>query len=144
MHANVINAPRLIHLEIFLKEFHLHTCAEIEKPVLVFPHFKVVEQPNKRPKKGCFPKKRESEDKSAVAVVKSVSQLGCASQDSDAPDSHSRTKEFRGDPMQSLAQFKEFDSLSLRHVARVSGTRKIRHFEKPQVKPRHQRSPHAA
>ena len=29
-----INFLRLIHLEIFLKEFHLKTCAEIEKQYL--------------------------------------------------------------------------------------------------------------
>ena len=46
--------------------------------------YKVVEQSNKKPNKSCFPKTRESDDKNAVAVVKSVSQLGCPSQDSDA------------------------------------------------------------
>ena len=50
----------------------------------LFPRCKVDEQPNKKPKKSCFPKGRESDDKNAVAVVKSVSQLGCVSQDSDA------------------------------------------------------------
>ena len=34
--------------------------------------------------KSYFPKRRESDDKNAVAIVKSVSQLGCVSQDSDA------------------------------------------------------------
>ena len=37
------------------------------------------EQPNKRPKKGG--------DKSAVAIVKSVRQLGCVSQDAEPPES---------------------------------------------------------
>ena len=50
----------------------------------MFPHCKVDEQPNKRSKKGFFTKKRESEDKNAVTIVNSVSQLGCVSQDSDA------------------------------------------------------------
>ena len=44
-----------------------------------FPHWKVEEQPNKRPKK--------DEDKSAVAIVKSVRQLSCVSQDTEPPDS---------------------------------------------------------
>ena len=44
-----------------------------------FPHWKVEEQPNKRPKKGG--------DKSAVAIVKSVRQLGCVSQDAEPPES---------------------------------------------------------
>ena len=43
----------------------------------LFPHYKVDEQPNKKPKKGYFPKRRESENKGDVAIVKSVSQLGC-------------------------------------------------------------------
>ena len=64
----------------------------------LFPHFKVDEQPHKRPKKGYFPKRRESEDKGAVAIAKSVSQLGCVSQDSDALASQG-TKEFRRNPM---------------------------------------------
>ena len=42
-------------------------------------HWKVEEQPNKRPKKGG--------DKSEVASVKSVRQLGCVSQDAEPPES---------------------------------------------------------
>ena len=64
----------------------------------MFPRYKIDEQQNKRLKKGHFPKRRESEDKDVVAIVKSVSQLGCVSQDSDAIISQG-TKEFRGDPM---------------------------------------------
>ena len=44
-----------------------------------FPHWKVEEQPNKRPKKGG--------DKSAVAIVKDVRQFGCVSQDVEPPES---------------------------------------------------------
>ena len=44
-----------------------------------FPHWKVEEQPNKKPKKG--------DDKSAVAIVKSARQLSCVSQDAGPPDS---------------------------------------------------------
>ena len=44
-----------------------------------FPHGTVEEQPNKRPKK--------DEGKSAVAIVKSVRQLSCVSQDTEPPDS---------------------------------------------------------
>ena len=61
--------------------------------------FKVDEQPNKKPKKSYFsPKKKECDDKSAVAFVKSVSHLGCVSQDSDALVSQGRKS--RGNPMQ--------------------------------------------
>ena len=45
----------------------------------VFPHWNVEEQPNKRLKK--------DDDKSAVAIVKSVQQLGCVSQDVEPSDS---------------------------------------------------------
>ena len=41
----------------------------------LFPHYKVDRKPNKRPKKGDFPKRRESEDKNAVAIVKNVPQV---------------------------------------------------------------------
>ena len=44
-----------------------------------FPHWKFEEQPEKKPKKG--------DDKSAVAIVKSVRQLNCVSQDTEPPDS---------------------------------------------------------
>ena len=44
-----------------------------------FLNWKVEEQPNKKPKK--------DEGKSAVAVVKSVRQLSCVSQDTEPPDS---------------------------------------------------------
>ena len=62
----------------------------------LFPHYTVDEQSNKKPKKSYFPKGRESDDKNAVAVAKSVSQLGFASQDSN-------TLVWK--------QFKEYDSL---------------------------------
>ena len=38
----------------------------------------------KKPKKSKFPRRRDSDNKNAVAFAKSVSQLGCVSQDSDA------------------------------------------------------------
>ena len=47
-----------------------------------------------------FTKRRESDDKNAVAV-KSVSQLGCVSQDSEALVSQGG-KQSRGNPMQEV------------------------------------------
>ena len=68
----------------------------------LFPHYKVDEQPNKKPKKKLlFPKRRESDDKNAVAIVKIVPQLGCVSQDSDALVSQ-RGKQSRRNPMQKV------------------------------------------
>ena len=66
----------------------------------LFPHYKVDEQPNKKPKKSIFLKRRESDDKNAVAV-KIVPQLGCISQDSDALVSQ-RGKQSRRNPMQKI------------------------------------------
>ena len=44
----------------------------------LFPHHKIDEPPNKKPKKRYYShKRRASDDKNAVAIVKSVSQLGC-------------------------------------------------------------------
>ena len=85
----------------------------------LFPHYKVDEQPNKKPKKSNVPKRRESDDKNAVAIVKSASQLGCVSQDSDALVSQVR-KSWENQS-KSWYQFKGYDSLSLRYVLRVSG-----------------------
>ena len=95
----------------------------------LFPHYEVDEQPIKKTKKSYIPKRRESDDKNAVAIVKSVSQLGCVSQDSYALVSQGRKS--RGSPMQKvLNQFKGYDSLSLRYVKRVSGKRKDHRWEK--------------
>ena len=106
-------------------------------------HYKVDEQPDKRPKKGYCPERRASEDKGAVAIVKSVSQLGCVSKDSGALASQG-TKEFRGNPMQKVLnaiQRVRVTQSTLRHAS-------IRENKGPsvgkiQIKPRHQRSPYA-
>ena len=68
----------------------------------LFPHDKVDVQPNKKPKKRATSQKEESDDKNAVAIVKSVSQLGCVSQDSDALVSQGRTP--RKNPMQNVLE----------------------------------------
>ena len=47
------------------------------RDMCLFPHHKVDEQPNKEPTKGYYShKRRESDDKNAVPVVKIVQQLG--------------------------------------------------------------------
>ena len=55
-----------------------------EGDTCLFPYHKFDEEQNERLKRGHFPKRRESEDKGVVAIVKSVSQLGCVSEDSNA------------------------------------------------------------
>ena len=67
----------------------------------LFPHHKVDEQQNKKPKKcdHSHPKK-ESDDKHAVATV-IVSRTGCLSQDSELSDSQ-RGKQARSNPMQKV------------------------------------------
>ena len=69
-----------------------HTC--------LFPHHKVDEQPNKKPKQGYYSqKRRQSDEKNAAAIVKIVP--GCVSQDSDALVSQ-RGKQSRRSPMQKV------------------------------------------
>ena len=93
----------------------------------LFPHHEFDEQPNKKPKKSDHSqKRRESDDKNAVAIVKIVSQMGCASQDSELLDSQ-RGKQARE---KSWDRFEEYDSLSLRYVKQVSGKRKDHRLEK--------------
>ena len=95
----------------------------------LFPHYKVDEQPYEKPKKSYFPIRRESDDKSAVAIVKTVPQFGCVSQDSDAlvlkvgSLGETRCKK-------SWDRFEEYDSQSLRYVNQVSGKIKDHRFEK--------------
>ena len=108
----------------------------------LFPHHKVDEQPNKKPKKSYHsPKGRASDDKNAVAVVKTVAQLGCVSQDSELLDSQ-RGKQAQGDPMQKV----------LRPIRRIRFTQStlcqasLREKKGPSlgkinVKAAHQRSP---
>ena len=56
----------------------------------------------KSTQKSYSPKRRESDDKNAVAIVKRVSQLGCVSQDSD--ELVSQSKKSRGSPMQKFLE----------------------------------------
>ena len=108
----------------------------------LFPHYKVDEQPNKRPNKSNIPQRRGSDDKNAVPVVKTVSRLGCVSQDSDALVSEGRKS--WGSPMQKVLEQVprlRFTKLTLRHAS-------IREKEGPSlgktnVKVFHQRSLHA-
>ena len=97
----------------------------------LFPHCKVEEQPNKKQKKG--------DDKSAVAIVKDVRQLGCVLKDSEPPESVTISRK---------------DTNVLGPIRRVRFTRaalrqaNIRENKGPslnniQVKLPHERSPHA-
>ena len=88
----------------------------------MFPHHKVDDQPNKKPKKGyCSHKRRESDNKYAVAIVKIVPQLGCFSQDSEALFSQGG-KQPRGNPMEKVyGPIRRIRSLNLRYVKQVSG-----------------------
>ena len=67
-----------------------------------FPHHQVDEEPNKKPTKSYHShKRRESEDKSAVAIVKTVPTLVCVSQDAESLESQ-RGAQSRGNPMQKV------------------------------------------
>ena len=65
-----------------------------------FRNTRLMNNPKKAKKN--FTKRRESDDKNAVADVKSVSQLGCVSHDSDALVPQGR--KFRGNPMQKAVE----------------------------------------
>ena len=96
-----------------------------------FPQWKVEEQPNKRLKKGG--------DESAVAVVKSVRQLGCVSQDAEPPESVTISRNVP--KVLGPTQRVRFTRAALRQA-------NIRDNQGPslnkmQVKSAHQRSPYA-
>ena len=105
----------------------------------LFPHHKVDEQPNNKPKKGYHSKKRrESDDKNAVAIVK-IEHNWVASRKTP------RGKQSWRSPMQrSLGT----DSKSTIHSvyatsSMVSGKAKDHRWEKCKSKFPHQRSPYA-
>ena len=110
----------------------------------MFPHHKVDEQPNKKPKKGYSSlKRRESDDKNVVAIVKIVPQLGCVSQDSETLDSHRGKQSWRNQVQKVLGPIRRvrFTQSTLRQAS-------IRENKGPslgkiQVKLPHQRSPYA-
>ena len=96
----------------------------------------------KKPKKSNIPKRRESDDKNVVAIVKSVSQLCCVSQDSDALVSQGRKS--RGNPMQKVlepTQRVRFTESTLRYAS--FREKKGPSLGKINVKFRHQRSPYS-
>ena len=78
----------------------------------------------KQKKKKATSTKKESYDKNAVAIVKSVSQMGCVSQDSEFFGFSKRQTSLGKPDVMSWDRFVEYDSLNLRHVKRVSGTKK--------------------
>ena len=109
----------------------------------LFPRYKVDEQPHKKHKKSNIPKRRESDDKNAVAIVKSVSQLGCVSQDSDALVSQ-RGEQSRGNPMQKVLvsiRSLQFIESTLRHAS--IWEKKGPSLGKINVKAPYERSPYA-
>ena len=96
----------------------------------------------KSPKKSYFPKTRESDDKNAVAIVKTVSQLGCASQDSDALVSQGRQS--RRNTMQKVLVSIRKARFTLSTLRQASiREKKGPSLWKIQVKSPHQGSPHA-
>ena len=110
----------------------------------LFPHHKVDEQPNKKPKKGYYSHKRtHNDDKNAVASVNIVPQLGCVSQDSEKLVSQ-RGKQSRRNPMQKVLgpiRRIRFTQSTLRQAS--IREKKGPSLGKIQVKNPHQRSPYA-
>ena len=75
----VLARNRLVSIGILPNVNSIKQNRAVNSAECLFPHWKVEEQPNKKPTKG--------DDKSAVAIVKSVRQLSCVSQDTEPPDS---------------------------------------------------------
>ena len=96
-----------------------------------FPHRKVEEQPNKKPKKGG--------DKSAVAMVKEVRQLGCVSQDTEPPESSPIPR--KGTKVLGPIRRVRFTKATQRHANRRES--RGASLNKIPVKLPHQRSPYA-
>ena len=87
----------------------------------LFPHHKVDEQPNKKPKKGYYSHKRiESDDKNAVAIVKIVPRLGLRLARLESI-SFVKEENSPGETRckKSWDMFEEYDSLSLQRQASV-------------------------
>ena len=110
----------------------------------LFPHQKVDEQPNEKPKKSYFPKRRESDDRGAVALVNIVPQMGCVSQDSGSTGfSKRRTVPVKPDAQTSWDRFEKvrFTQSTLRQASIRDN--KGPSLGKIQVKLPHRRSPYA-
>ena len=113
----------------------------------LFPHYKVDEQPNRKPKKSNIPKGRENDDNNAVAIVKSVSQLCCVSQDAVAKLRAFRTSEQREVSVKPDAESLERNSKGTIHKVSATSSeyqgkeRTIVGKNKIQIP--HQRSPNA-
>ena len=102
---------------------------KLNRDKCLFPHHnKVEEQPNKRPKKST--QNANGEDKGTVAVVKTVPQLGCLSQDSEPSGLPKGVKYRETRSMKFLDQLDEYGSPSLHCVKQVSEKRKDHHLEK--------------
>ena len=87
--------------------------------VCSFPHWKVEEQPNRKPKNG--------DDRSAVVMVKSVRQLGCVSQDAKPPESGTISRKGK---KKCWIHLDQYDSRGLRCVKQTSEKKKVRRLGK--------------
>ena len=81
-------------------------------------------------KNSYFPKRRESDDKNDVAIVRIVPLLGCVWQESELFGLKETDRPGETRCRKSWNQFKGYDSLGLRYVKRVSGKRKDHRLEK--------------
>ena len=110
----------------------------------VFPHYKVEEQPSKKPKKELELSKAEKvTTKEAVAFVKTVPQLDCVSQDSEPSESLKSVVSRRNPKRKVLGSTRRvrFTQSTLRQAIVKENKRII--AWKIHVKIPHQRSPYA-
>ena len=97
-----------------------------------FPHHKVDEQPNKKPKKGYYSTKKKRKRRqgccgyceNCTTIGLRLARLGSIS------FSKRKTSQGKPDAKKFWDQFEKYNSLSLRYVKRVSGKRKDHRLEK--------------
>ena len=82
---------------------------------------KLISNQTKSQRKASIPTKEEQVTTNAVAVVRSVPQLGCVSQDSESLDCQTGRQHRGTRCKKSWDRFEEYGSLSLRYVMQVSG-----------------------
>ena len=109
----------------------------------LFPHYKVEEQPSTKPKKSFNSQNGKSEDTGAVAIFKTVPQLGCVLPDSE-PSRLLKGVKYLGNPRQKVLRSirrVRFTKSTLRQA--IIGENKGPSLGQIQVKILHQRSSYA-
>ena len=127
--SKVLARVRLVSIGILPKcQFHENESGCKADDKCLFPHYKVEDQPSRKQKRSFQNGKRD--DKDAVAIAKTVPQLGCVSLDSELLDSQRGKQAGKTRCKKSWDRFEKYGSLSLRCVKQVSGKRTDHRLDK--------------